>query len=126
MGNGDSDTRRTASEHLVLLLATGLGSGRSRWAPGTVGSVVGLVWAWAVASIPQPFLSGLQIGLPSLRLLVTLVAAAAAIPICTRACRLLGHKDPGQVVLDLGSKELESNRAMAAQLVTAYQIGFIW
>lgn len=100
MGNGDSDTRRTAGEHLVLLLATGLGSGRSRWAPGTVGSVVGLAWAWAVASIPQTFLSGLKIGLPSLRLLVTLVAATAAIPICTRACRLLDRKDPGQVVLD--------------------------
>ena len=100
MGHSDSDTRLTAVDHLVLLLATGLGTGRSPWAPGTAGSVLGLGWAWTVAMISPPFLSGAGMGLPGLRLLITLVAAAIAVPICTRACRLLGNKDPGQVVLD--------------------------
>ncbi len=31
---------------------------------------------------------------------MTALAALIAIPICTRACRLLGSKDPGEVVLD--------------------------
>ena len=100
MGHSDSDTHRTAVDRLVLLLATGLGTGRSPWAPGTAGSVLGLGWAWAVAAISPPFLSGLEMGTPILRLLVTLAAAAIAVPICTRACRLLDSKDPGQVVLD--------------------------
>ena len=40
--HSDSDTHRTAVDRLVLLLATGLGTGRSPWAPGTAGSVLGL------------------------------------------------------------------------------------
>ena len=100
MGHSDSDTHRTAVDRLVLLLATGLGTGRSPWAPGTAGSVLGLGWAWTLSMISPPFLSGPGMGLPGLRLLITLAAAAVAVPICTRACRLLGGKDPGQVVLD--------------------------
>jgi len=33
-------------------------------------------------------------------LLLTLTTAAAAIPVCTLACRLLNKKDPGEIVLD--------------------------
>jgi phosphatidylglycerophosphatase A len=91
LSNGDTDPATTATSKLILLLARGLGTGYSPLAPGTVGSVLGLGWALAVAAIPGP------IWVP---LLVTLLAAAAAVPVCTRACRLLGDKDPGQVVLD--------------------------
>jgi len=91
LSNGDTDPATKASSKLILLLARGLGTGCSPLAPGTVGSLLGLCFAWAVAAIPGPI---------EVRLLVTLLAAAAAVPICTRACRLLGDKDPGQVVLD--------------------------
>ena len=100
LSNDNHKLPRTLTEHLVLLLATGLGTGRSPWAPGTVGSGLGLAWAWVVASIPHSFSTDSSTGLPVLGLLATLTAAAAAIPVCTRACRLLDLKDPGQVVLD--------------------------
>ena len=91
MGTGDTDSRTTVTSKLVLLLARGLGTGCSPVAPGTVGSVLGLGWAWVVVEIPGP---------PWLGPLLTLLAIAAAVPVCTRACRLLGAKDPGEVVLD--------------------------
>ena len=91
MSNGDTDPAPTATSRLILLLARGLGTGCSPLAPGTVGSLLGLCWALAVAAIPGP---------TGIRPLVTLLAAAAAVPVCTRACRLLGDKDPGEVVLD--------------------------
>ena len=91
MGTGDTDSRTTVTSKLVLLLARGLGTGCSPVAPGTVGSVLGLGWAWLVVEIPGP---------PWLGPLLTLLAIAAAVPVCTRACRLLGAKDPGEVVLD--------------------------
>lgn len=100
LSNDNHKLPRTLTEHLVLLLATGLGTGRSPWAPGTVGSGLGLAWAWVVASIPHSFSTDSSTGVPVLGLLATLTAAAAAIPVCTRACRLLDLKDPGQVVLD--------------------------
>ena len=100
LSNDNHKLPRTLTEHLVLLLATGLGTGRSPWAPGTVGSGLGLAWAWVVASIPHSFSTDSSTGLPVLGLLATLTAATAAIPVCTRACRLLDLKDPGQVVLD--------------------------
>ena len=79
MGHSDSDTRRTAVDHLVLLLATGLGTGRSPWAPGTAGSVLGLGRAGTVAMISPPFLSGPGIGLPGLRLLITLASCVVSL-----------------------------------------------
>jgi len=91
LGTGDTNSGTTATSKVILLLARGLGTGSSPIAPGTVGSVLGLGWAWVVSRVPGP--SGLG-------LLLTLIAAAAAIPVCTRACRLLGKTDPGEVVLD--------------------------
>jgi phosphatidylglycerophosphatase A len=86
-----SDVRRSPGDRLVLLLATGLGAGASRKAPGTVGSLWGppLVWglqsaglsgwAWAVAGA---------------------LIALLGIPLCGRAAALLGRKDPGSIVYD--------------------------
>ena len=94
MDNFDNrDTRRptTMPQKLLLLLARGLGTGCSPVAPGTVGTLPGLAWAMLVAEIH---------GRTGLGLLVTLTTAAAAIPVCTLACRLLNKKDPGEIVLD--------------------------
>jgi len=82
-----------------MLLATGLGSGLSPFAPGTAGSVVGLLLAAAIAaalsSSHAPSLSA-SVGL----LMSGLAVAAAGIPISTRACRELSAKDPGCIVID--------------------------
>jgi phosphatidylglycerophosphatase A len=71
------------------LVATGLGSGYSPFAPGTAGSLVGLAlflplaglgWPWQLAAVAA----------------LTLVGTLAA----SRTARLLGRKDPGLVVVD--------------------------
>ncbi|MEZ6050766.1 MAG: phosphatidylglycerophosphatase A [Planctomycetaceae bacterium] len=78
-------------DSLILLLATGLGFGRSRWAPGTVGSLWGPLLVWGMQSVG---LSGLSWGVTSA--LIILIG----VPICGRAARLMEQKDPGSVVWD--------------------------
>jgi phosphatidylglycerophosphatase A len=78
--------------------------GRIPIAPGTFGSVVGLplslatgtAAAWIAGRLGQP--GGATPALIELALIASLFAAG--IPVCTRAARLLGGKDPGAVVLD--------------------------
>ena len=41
MGN---EAQRTPAQKLILFVAEGFGSGRIRWAPGTWGSLVGMLW----------------------------------------------------------------------------------
>ncbi|CAM3535803.1 phosphatidylglycerophosphatase A [Halomonas lysinitropha] len=76
-------------DNVVMWLATGLGTGLSPWASGTVGSLLGLPLAW--------WLLG-----RSLRLQLALVAAmlVAAVPVCHLAAEALGGKDDGRIVLD--------------------------
>lgn len=75
----------------VLLLATGLGTGRSPYAPGTVGSLLG----------PLLIRGCQQTGLPSVALLMfAIVFVLIGIPICGRASKVLGVEDPGAVVYD--------------------------
>src|SRR5215510_14948003 len=73
----------------ALLVATGFGSGYSPIAPGTAGSLVGLVLFWPVASLP----AGQVVALTAV---VCLLAVAAA----HHVARTLGQKDPGLVVAD--------------------------
>lgn len=75
----------------MLVLATGLGSGYSPRAPGTVASLWGLALVWGMQA---GGLSGLGWGL------AILVIVAAGVPLCSRAAELLGRKDPGSVVWD--------------------------
>ena len=77
-------------ERIVVWLATGLGAGTIRYAPGTVGTLWGVPLAWAILSLPH---LGLQ-------LLVILVLLLLGIPICGVAARRLNLKDPGSVVWD--------------------------
>lgn len=86
----DRSPRRSRLDVLCLLLAQGLGTGRSPVAPGTVGSFLGLLW-FGLLSLPgSTLLMSVGIG----------ISCLAAVPICARAERLLGMKDPGSVVLD--------------------------
>jgi phosphatidylglycerophosphatase A len=75
---------------LILFIAQGFGSGRAPKAPGTFGSVVGILWFYLLllpGSWPQ-FTIGTGLGI------------AASIWICGRAEQILGEHDPGSVVLD--------------------------
>lgn len=83
-------SRPTTLDRMVLLLATGLGTGLSPWAPGTVGSLLG-----------PPLIWGCSLVLPPLGLLAAGVLFIAIGPsVCTRASKLLGTHDPGSVVYD--------------------------
>jgi phosphatidylglycerophosphatase A len=74
-----------------LVLGTGFGFGYSPVAPGTVGSLWGLLLAWGLQQ------SGWSLWA---QLVVIAVVFLVGIPICGRAARLLGAEDPGQVVFD--------------------------
>ena len=84
---------------IAMFFATGLGSGLSPFAPGTAGSIVGLAVGVLLAAALAPS-HGVSLA-PSLGLLMSgLAVAAAGVPISTRACRTVGAKDPGCVVID--------------------------
>lgn len=75
---------------LVLFLATGCGIGLFvPFAPGTFGSLPGVALAWWMASWA-----------PSVQALVALALAAAAIPVCSIAEKMLGIKDDGRITAD--------------------------
>lgn len=81
---------KSAPDSLVLLLAQGLGSGRSPRAPGTAGSLLGVAWFLLLLAPGNPWVFGLGLAL----------STALAVPLCARAELLLGQHDPGSVVLD--------------------------
>jgi phosphatidylglycerophosphatase A len=75
---------------LLLWVAQGFGSGRIPVAPGTFGSVVGLLWfaALLVAGNFWVFLAGI------------LTALALSVWLCGAAEKILKQTDPGSIVLD--------------------------
>ena len=76
-------------ETLLMALSTGLGLGLSPWAPGTVGSLLGLPLAWWLLGRTRR----VQLGL-------TAALLVAAMPLCQQAATVLGFKDDGRIVLD--------------------------
>ena len=89
-GSAESARPRSRLDRIVMILATGFGTGCSPWAPGTVGSLPGLLLIWGSSQLLSP--AGL--------LLAGVLFIAAGPPICTRAAKLLGTHDPGAVVYD--------------------------
>lgn len=79
-----------AKHPFLLWAAQGFGLGRIPWAPGTFGSLGGLLW--------------LMVSLNSGSVVVFVLAQLAAIAFSVRACgvaeKVLRQKDPGSVVLD--------------------------
>jgi phosphatidylglycerophosphatase A len=71
------------------LVATGLGSGYSPFAPGTAGSLVGLLLFLPLARLAWP----VQLAATAALTLVGVLAAG-------RVARRVGRKDPGLVVVD--------------------------
>jgi phosphatidylglycerophosphatase A len=87
--NEGAETRRSFSDQLVLLPATGLGLGYVPFAPGTFGSLAGLPLAWGLHFLP---VWG--------QILAAVACFLVGVPVCGRGARLLGSKDPGAVVFD--------------------------
>lgn len=80
---------RGPASALARLIATGLGSGYSPFAPGTAGSLVGLLLYWPLSKLGWPAVLGAAL---ALFLIGTVSATAVA--------RGVGLKDPGIVVVD--------------------------
>lgn len=88
----------------TLLIATGGGLGRAAVAPGTMGSILGVPLALATGGIASWAAGSLPAANPwaatAIEAAVVAAICLAGIPLCTRAARLLGGKDPGAVVFD--------------------------
>ena len=80
----------SVGESLVLWLAQGFGIGRIPVAPGTFGSVVGLLWFLVLLRTGDFwfFLAGIALGM------------AASVWLCGAAERILKQTDPPSIVLD--------------------------
>jgi phosphatidylglycerophosphatase A len=83
-------TREQTLAEVKLWIAQGFGAGRIPFAPGTAGSIVGLLW-FALLVTGGSFW---------LFLFGTLVGFVVSVWLCDAAERLLAVKDPGSVVLD--------------------------
>jgi phosphatidylglycerophosphatase A len=81
--------RRTPAERVALVVATGLGSGYGPIAPGTWGSIPGVVAFWGLEHV-GPWVAAAGAAL----------AAAVGVWAAGRAEGLFGEKDPGRVVID--------------------------
>lgn len=84
-------TARSLSDRIALLLSTGFCTGFVRWAPGTVGSVWGLLLSWGLQRLLFPWWGN---GL------VLSVLFLLGVPLCRRASVLLQSSDPGPVIYD--------------------------
>jgi phosphatidylglycerophosphatase A len=82
--------RRFLMSHPAHFIALGAGSGLSRMAPGTAGTL----WAWAVFALLQMWLSQLEMGV--------LIAASMLVGwwACTVTAQHMGVADPGAIVWD--------------------------
>jgi phosphatidylglycerophosphatase A len=89
MANAPDKLARTVLTDPVHILAFGFGTGLSPVAPGTVGSLVGVLFAWLT----------LDLGLP-LQLGVAAAISLAGIWICGESARRIGVHDHGGIVWD--------------------------
>ena len=82
--------KRTSVEKLSLFAATGCGLGLvAPFGPGTFGSLPGVALAFALTAFSVP-----------IQALACIALALAAVPICTRAEKLLGIRDDGRIAAD--------------------------
>ncbi len=89
MANAPENLARTVLTDPVHILAFGFGTGLSPVAPGTVGSLVGVHFAWLT----------LDLGLP-LQLGVAAAISLSGIWICGESARRIGVHDHGGIVWD--------------------------
>ena len=89
MANAPDNLARTVLTDPVHILAFGFGTGLSPVAPGTVGSLVGVLFAWLT----------LDLGLP-LQLGVAAALSVSGVWICGESARRIGVHDHGGIVWD--------------------------
>ena len=77
-------------EEFGVWVAQGCGVGRIPWAPGTFGSIIGMLWTGVLLASGSIWVF---VGLCFLGLM-------ASVSLCTRAELSLGQKDPASVVID--------------------------
>jgi phosphatidylglycerophosphatase A len=82
--------KASAIRRLQLGIAQGFGVGRIPVAPGTFGSLIGLLWTAALLATGNLLLATAGLG----------AGFALSVWFCGEAERQLGAKDPGSVVLD--------------------------
>ena len=75
---------------LILWVAQGFGVGRSPFAPGTLGSGIGLIWFAGLLATGNLVAFGLVVG----------VSLGLSIWLCGAAEDILKQRDPGSIVLD--------------------------
>ena len=89
MNETPQNLARTVLTDPVHILAFGFGTGLSPVAPGTVGSLVGILFAWLT----------LDLGLP-VQLVIAAAIALSGIWICGESARRIGVHDHGGIVWD--------------------------
>ena len=77
------------STKIILFFAQGFGTGRVPIAPGTFGTLPGVVIVLLLMPTPLTFYTGM-----------TVLLLAIGFPLCDKAAILLGRKDPPSVVWD--------------------------
>lgn len=119
---GNPFPERTPNDELFLWIAQGFDVGRIPVAPGTFGTLVGLLW-FAILLVP---------GSPAFYLAGTVFGLALSIWLCGEAERILHQRDPGSIVLDeivampvcfLPSVAIECARGHAMPPVEAFFTG---
>ncbi|MEO6034655.1 MAG: phosphatidylglycerophosphatase A [Verrucomicrobiota bacterium] len=78
------------SQRILLWLAQGFGVGRIPWAPGTFGSVVGLLWFWILLVPKSPLFFSIGV----------LASIGASIWLCGEGEEILNKRDPSSIVID--------------------------
>lgn len=78
------------SNGLILWLAQGFGVGRIPFAPGTFGSIVGLIWFWILLLPKSPLIFALGI----------VTSVFISVWLCGAGEKVLNQRDPGSIVMD--------------------------
>lgn len=81
----------------VMWLAFGLGTGLSPKAPGTVGTLPGILLGWLLVTVAAPWGEAATIGL---LLAMTAALSLVGVYLCGEASRRLGVHDHGGIVFD--------------------------
>ena len=89
MSDSQKELARTVLTDPVHILAFGFGTGLSPYAPGTVGSLVGVLFAWLSRDLGLPIQAGIAVAI-----------IAAGIWICGESARRIGVHDHGGIVWD--------------------------
>lgn len=113
MADAPRNLVRTVLTDPVHILAFGFGTGLSPVAPGTVGSLVGVLFAWLT----------IDLGLP-LQLAVAAALSVSGIWICGESARRIGVHDHGGIVWD-EIAGMYITLLVAPPTITAWILGFV-